>query len=152
MSIRCTWGSAGLGFGLGLVLAACSTGPRTVTASTCADKIDRLAIEASRGLIHSKTDGLRADEVDSRIKAKKHEFRACVEGLADLNDGLSHTVQLGALIERDGTIGNACVEYSQFANGKVDECIEEVLKGIRFPAPRGGASIAIHYPFHFKKE
>lgn len=78
------------------------------------------------------------------------QFRSCYQRvLAMSSESFSGVVDLNFLIEASGHVGKVGNSMSE-GNVPVDvrKCIVNVLKGIKFPAPMGGAKVEVNVPMN----
>jgi hypothetical protein len=54
------------------------------------------------------------------------------------------------LIRKDGSVGKVCIEETQIDEVEMQTCVAQVLRGIRFPPPRGGSAVSVTFPFTFE--
>lgn len=52
---------------------------------------------------------------------------------------------------RDGSVTSATVT-SDMGVPELDRCLEQVVLGLKFPAPRGGGVVKVTYPFVFRPD
>lgn len=78
-------------------------------------------------------------------------FDACYTLGADKKGKLEGTVTIKAVVGPLGTIKDITVVKSTIKNAKVNTCVEDAFKMVKFPQPRGGAVI-INYPMTFGGE
>ncbi len=79
------------------------------------------------------------------------QFRYCYQKELDrnANKDLSGTVKLIFTIGASGAVSKAGVGSSSSLPGQVKGCVVRVLRGIRFPRPRGGGTVDVNQPFNF---
>lgn len=78
------------------------------------------------------------------------EFRSCYQRvLAMSSESFSGVVDLNFIIEASGHVGRVGNSTSE-GNVPVDvrKCLVNVLKGIKFPAPMGGAKVEVNVPMN----
>lgn len=120
--------------------------------------------EAGGGLIGDKVDRditisldgppniqgtLDAETIRRIVRSHLDQVRYCYERSLTLNPGLQGKVAVRWMIGPDGTVMSAAIETGLEAS--VDKCLVSRVKGWRFPAPRGGGTVVVNYPFLMKK-
>jgi TonB family protein len=92
-----------------------------------------------------------ASAIEAAILAHKDEFRLCYE--KELNAGrpsLSGRVLPLFVIGSSGRVSRAAVKESSLHSANVERCVLQVIKRIQFPAPAGGGTVEVTYPFKFR--
>ncbi len=82
------------------------------------------------------------------IKRNEAKFSYCYEKQLLVDKNLAGTVMTQFLISPNGTVATAS---GKGVNGEVANCVASVIKGIAFPAPKGGGSVQVNYPFIFRQ-
>lgn len=82
------------------------------------------------------------------IARNKNKFQYCYEKELQTKPNLSGTVNSSFLITANGSVPQATASG---VDGAVSSCVATVLKGIQFPAPKGGGAVQVNYPFSFSK-
>jgi pSer/pThr/pTyr-binding forkhead associated (FHA) protein/outer membrane biosynthesis protein TonB len=79
------------------------------------------------------------------------QFRSCYQNvLTDAPKAFNGVVRLDFIIGASGQVTKAGVESASRAiPAQVKNCVVNVLYGIPFPAPKGGAVIEVNQPFNF---
>lgn len=90
-------------------------------------------------------------EIQKAINDNLTLFDACYTLGADKQGKLEGTVTLKATVGPLGTVKEATVTKSTMKNRKVDTCVADAFKKVKFPQPKGGAVI-ITYPMTFSGE
>jgi hypothetical protein len=98
---------------------------------------------------------LRTGSVDpakTRAVVKEHlfEVQRCYERGKMDDPELKGRVTLRINLSAFGAVGSAVVESSTLDNVQVEDCICNAAQDWKFPAPAGGASAVISYPFNFR--
>jgi TonB family protein len=90
-------------------------------------------------------------EIQKAINDNIQAFDACYTLGADKQGKLEGTVTIKATVGPLGTVKEATVVKSTMKNTKVDKCVADAFKKVKFPQPKGGAVI-ITYPMTFGGE
>jgi TonB family protein len=61
---------------------------------------------------------------------------------------LKGRVTLRISVSATGAVSSSTIESSTLGNGRVESCIADAVQGWRFPAPLGGKTAVISYPFN----
>lgn len=89
------------------------------------------------------------DAVKRAILAAMGKLQYCYERGLLAKPGMAGLVQMKWTITPGGGVGAINVATSQLNNGSVHDCLMGVIRGIRFPSPKGGPA-NVEYPFDFK--
>lgn len=120
------------------------------TARACAAR--PRACCAGRGGVCTGGDppALASDEVLRVIHAHQRDIQRCYEyGLATHRD-LAGRVTVRIVIAGDGAVREAAAVETTLPPA-VTECVLIAVRLWRFPAPDGGAEVAVRYPFSFQR-
>lgn len=90
-------------------------------------------------------------EIQKAINDNIQLFDACYTLGADKQGKLEGTVTVKATVGPLGTVKDATLVKSTMKNKKVDTCVIDAFKKVKFPQPKGGAVI-ITYPMTFGGE
>ncbi len=105
---------------------------------------------ASGGELRPQKNGpLAGDILDSVMKPAVPRFTACYDAQARKEPSLAGDVVIRFTIGADGTTRNAKVKQSTLGNAKVESCMVDVAKKLKFPAERGRKDTRVIYPFRF---
>jgi TonB family protein len=86
--------------------------------------------------------------VQAVVKSRLPEIRRCYErGKMDEPD-LKGRVTVKISVSGTGAVSSSTIETSTLGNSRVETCIADAVQGWRFPAPSGGTSAVISYPFN----
>ncbi|MBT3234899.1 MAG: AgmX/PglI C-terminal domain-containing protein [Bdellovibrionales bacterium] len=79
------------------------------------------------------------------------QFRYCYQKVLDYSERIFHgVVRMNFIIAASGHVSRAGVESAEASMpGEVKRCVVTVLRGIRFPEPRGGGQVEVNQPFNF---
>ncbi|MEI9951724.1 MAG: AgmX/PglI C-terminal domain-containing protein [Pseudomonadota bacterium] len=103
--------------------------------------LDRASIAESKGHLPS--------EVIQRIVRQNFgRFRSCYEQGLRRNPQLTGQVKVRFVIGSNGTVSSASNAGSELPDAEVVSCSVKAFYGLKFPAPEGGAVVAV-YPFMF---
>lgn len=90
-------------------------------------------------------------DVDKVINGQMAAFDKCYTLGADKQGKLEGTITMKVTVGPLGQVKDATVEKSTVKNTKVDKCVKEAFKKMKFPQPKGGTAI-INYPLTFGGE
>jgi TonB family protein len=96
--------------------------------------------------------GLTADEVGRIIRRHWNEIKYCYEKELSKDPNLSGKVAIAFVIDPVGDVGDARVSESTLNNGGAESCMLSNVKRWKFPAPRGGGTVEVNYPFIFQAQ
>jgi len=82
------------------------------------------------------------------ITSSLSKTRACYEAELKNDPAFTTRLTLRMVIGKTGTVSSASVNPSS-GKPRMDRCILQVVRKIRFPAPKGG-DVTVSYPFVFK--
>ncbi len=90
--------------------------------------------------------------VDAYIKRHLAQIRWCYEKELPKNPTMFGKVLIHFVIAKTGQVATSqSVEgRSTIGSPVVEECVANAVKKIRFPAPKGGGTVVVNYPFVFK--
>lgn len=112
---------------------------------------------AAAGAAGQNDDGtlsgsLSKEQIDSAVNKSVKLFDPCFSIGADKEGKMSGTVTVKATVAPNGDVKEAGVSKSTVKNKKVDECVVEAFKKVKFPPPEGGAPAVITFPMKFDTE
>jgi hypothetical protein len=85
------------------------------------------------------------------IQQEMGKVRACYERTLECGQNLQGTMKVFFTIGPEGQVVKAWTTSLSVAEGEgLAACIVGVVRGYRFPAPRGGGNVQVHYPFNFR--
>ncbi len=90
---------------------------------------------------------LGQESIRREVRARMGEIRLCYEQRLVDEPTLQGTTRVTFTIGSDGSV------LSSTGTGfdpAVDTCVADVIKAIRFPAPDGGGTMRVNYPFIFR--
>ena len=90
---------------------------------------------------------LRKEEIRPVIQQQNGRARVCYEQQLMRTPELEGRLVVRFVITRTGTVSAATI--TQSLHPAVDECIAAMVRGLQFPAPRGGGIVIVNYPFDF---
>jgi hypothetical protein len=104
-----------------------------------------------RGLPATINGSLSREVIQRAIRLHMAEFRYCYEqGLAARPD-LQGRVSTRFVISPSGTVPLAGIASSDLGSEAVSQCVLGVLRRLMFPAPSGGGTVDVTYPFVFQQ-
>jgi len=83
------------------------------------------------------------------IRSRTNAFRACYERQLQRQPNLGGRLSIAFTIGASGRVTSARVQSSTVGNGSVEACLVRQVQRMRFPAPAGGGSVRVTYPFIF---
>jgi outer membrane biosynthesis protein TonB len=129
-------GSAGAGYGRGSASAVSGQGRSLVSLDTGASEVD---------------EGLTRDQVGRVIHSHMNEIRYCYESAVLRAPGIEGRMRVDFSIGAPGAVRTADVGSATVSDRRLHDCILGRLKQWKFPKPKGGVTVAVSYPFMFKK-
>jgi TonB family protein len=91
---------------------------------------------------------LSQDEVGRVVRAALPRVRHCYERALGPDPELTGKLAARFTIGGDGRVADADADESSLPEA-VDRCVVDVVRTLRFPAPRGGGVVVVRYPFVF---
>ncbi|MRG97113.1 AgmX/PglI C-terminal domain-containing protein [Polyangium spumosum] len=95
---------------------------------------------------------LSDEQIQAAVNENVKAFDACYSIGADKEGKLAGTVTIQATVGPLGAVNEASVKKSTVKNSKVDDCVRDAFKTIKFPRPAGGGTVMITYPMTFGGE
>jgi hypothetical protein len=92
-------------------------------------------------------DGLDKSIIKRYIKRSEASISYCYEKELLARPGLGGSVTIQFLISTSGDVQSSTGDGF---DGTVASCVANVIKTIRFPAPKDGSNVTVNYPFTFK--
>ena len=82
------------------------------------------------------------------------QFRYCYQKALDRNPGrkIADVIPISFTIGASGHVSRAGVSGSSRLPANVKKCVVNVLRGIKFPSPRGGGTVDVKQPMNFYPE
>jgi len=94
--------------------------------------------------------GLSRDVINRIIQRHYNEVKYCYEKELTKDPSLYGKVTVSFLIEGTGRVGDALVQQSTMGSEPVETCIVGHVRRWAFPAPEGGSTVQVTYPYVFK--
>jgi TonB family protein len=94
--------------------------------------------------------GLSRDVINRIIQRHYNEVKYCYEKELTKDPSLYGKVTVLFVIEGSGKVGDALVQQSTMAGAAVEGCILSHVRRWAFPAPEGGGTVQVTYPYVFK--
>jgi TonB family protein len=94
--------------------------------------------------------GLSRDVINRIIQRHYNEVKYCYEKELTKDPSLYGKVTVSFLIEGSGRVADALVQQSTMGNEPVETCIVNHVRRWAFPAPEGGSTVQVTYPYVFK--
>ena len=106
------------------------------------DDDDGLEVEGLRG---------RLDTYDIQEGMRPHagKLQRCYTDYAGRRRYVGGDIELGFVVERDGTVKSVHVTQSDLGAWPVEKCMLEVCRQMRFPKPKGNAAAEFSVPLSF---
>lgn len=95
---------------------------------------------------------LSNEQIQAAVNENAKAFDKCYTLGADKDGKLEGTVTVQATVGPLGTVNEASVKTSTVKNPKVDECVRDAFKTLKFARPGGGGTVMITYPMTFGGE
>jgi TonB family protein len=95
---------------------------------------------------------LSNEQIQKAVNDGVKGFDACYTLGADKDGKLEGTVTIQATVGPLGTVNEASVSKTTMKNPKVDACVVDAFKKLKFPQPDGGSTVMISYPMTFGGE
>lgn len=95
---------------------------------------------------------LSNDQIQKAVNDGAQNFDACYTLGADKSGKLEGTVTVQATVGPNGTVNDASVSKSTLKNEKVDACVIDAFRRLKFAQPEGGGTVMITYPMKFGGE
>jgi outer membrane biosynthesis protein TonB len=96
------------------------------------------SLEGEGGLSVAGPGQLSDAEIEKALAKYLSKFQYCYEKALLSNASLSGNIWLQWTINTSGSVGNAKVVNSELADAELHKCLIGILKGVPFPAPKGG--------------
>lgn len=94
--------------------------------------------------------GLSREVINRVIQKHYSEIKYCYEKELSKNPELYGKVTVLFLIDGGGAVGEALVQQTTLASDPVETCMINHVRRWAFPAPRGGGTVQVTYPYVFK--
>jgi TonB family protein len=94
--------------------------------------------------------GLSRDVIDRIIRRHYNEVKYCYEKELTKDRGLYGKVTVVFIIDGAGKVSDALVQQSTMGSEAVEGCIVSHVRRWAFPAPEGGGTVQVTYPYVFK--
>jgi hypothetical protein len=94
--------------------------------------------------------GLSREVINRVIQKHYNEIKYCYEKELSKNPDLYGKVTVLFLIEGTGRVGEALIQETSMASEPVESCMINHVRRWVFPAPQGGGTVQVTYPYVFK--
>ena len=94
--------------------------------------------------------GLSRDVINRVIQKHYNEIKYCYEKELTKDPSLYGKVAVLFLIDGTGGVGEALVQQSTMSSEAVESCMLNRVRRWVFPAPQGGGTVQVTYPYVFK--
>jgi hypothetical protein len=96
--------------------------------------------------------GLSRDVINRVIQKHYSEIKYCYEKELTKEPQLYGKVTVLFVISGDGSVGDALVQQTTMGSEPVESCMTNHIKRWTFPAPQGGGTVQVTYPYVFKNQ
>ncbi len=94
--------------------------------------------------------GLSRDVINRVIQKHYNEIKYCYEKELTRDPGLYGKVAVLFMIDGTGRVADAVVQQTTMGSPPVESCIVDHVRRWVFPAPQGGSTVQVTYPYVFK--
>jgi outer membrane biosynthesis protein TonB len=94
--------------------------------------------------------GLSREVINRVIQKHYNEIKYCYEKELTHDPGLYGKITVLFVISGDGRVGDALVQQTTMSSEPVESCMLNHVKRWAFPAPQGGGTVQVTYPYVFK--
>jgi outer membrane biosynthesis protein TonB len=96
--------------------------------------------------VNLEGDGLTRDQIKAVVTKARAKVQYCYEKELLKDPSLQGTVTVEFVIRANGGVGVS--KASGMA--KIDSCVADVFKALKFPRPKGGGAVSVRYPYVLK--
>lgn len=105
------------------------------------------------GMVQAEIQGgLSRQDVQSAIRGYKAEIRTCFEKALRVKSGIGGRVSYKFQILAPGNVNWINVNKDDTNSASLVDCVQSVVKRIKFPVAKNGQSTIVIYPFQFAKK
>ncbi|TMA44112.1 MAG: energy transducer TonB [Deltaproteobacteria bacterium] len=94
--------------------------------------------------------GLSRDVINRVIQKHYNEIKYCYEKELSKKPELYGKVTVLFMIEGSGRVGEALIQQTTMGSEPVESCMINHVRRWLFPAPQGGGTVQVTYPYVFK--
>lgn len=94
-------------------------------------------------------DPLARDMIHKVVQQNRRQIRFCYEWVLHREHDLEGKVAVSWVIGATGEVAEVLIVESTLDNREVERCMIEKIRRWRFPAPAGGGTVRVNYPFVF---
>jgi TonB family protein len=94
--------------------------------------------------------GLSRDVINRVIQKHYNEIKYCYEKELTKDPGLYGKVTVLFVIDGEGKVSDSLVQQTTMSSEPVETCMVTHVKRWTFPAPQGGGTVQVTYPYVFK--
>lgn len=94
--------------------------------------------------------GLSREVINRVIQKHYNEIKYCYEKELSKDPGLYGKITVLFLIDGTGRVGEALVQQTTMSSQPVESCMVNHVRRWVFPAPQGGGTVQVTYPYVFK--
>ena len=106
-------------------------------------------VEINTGTLHV-IGPLSMELVRQVIDQHRHQIRYCYNQALIRQPELTGKLTMRFTIGERGYVAHASVAKSNLGSAGMESCITKRIRTWKFPAPRGGGSVMVNYPFLFR--
>ena len=89
--------------------------------------------------------------IDKVIKQNQAKFAYCYQRELVKNPELKGKVTLNFTISKTGSVAKSSTHNTTLSNAAAEACMNQQMKTLKFPEPKGGGIVIVKYPFVFSK-
>ena len=87
--------------------------------------------------------------IEATIAEDMSRIRRCYQKVLRENPSVAGKLVVSFTIGANGKVVDALTESSELSDPRVEACVVERFRRLRFPKPRGGGIMIVNYPFLF---
>ena len=87
--------------------------------------------------------------IEKVVRRDLNQIKYCYTRELTKDPSLKGKVVVKFTIAKDGSVSKASIKSSTLGSRKVDECVTDRFRKLKFPAPNGGAIVIVSYPLIF---
>ncbi len=95
--------------------------------------------------------GLERDQILAVLQRARGQATYCYEKGLQTDPGLRGRIELAFIIGGRGRVTSSRIGHSSMGSSKVERCLQNVVRGLKFPQPKGGVDVSVSFPFMFDR-